>query len=50
MSGEELCEITITAPDAEWLRDLCRQLVESRLAASAHVVHPVVSVYRGRAR
>ncbi len=46
MNGDELCEVTITAPDPGWLTDLCRQLVEQRLASSAHVVHPIVSVYR----
>jgi periplasmic divalent cation tolerance protein len=25
---------------------LCRQLVDVRLAASAHVIHPVTSIYR----
>jgi periplasmic divalent cation tolerance protein len=44
--SHELCEVTITGPDRDWLVALCRQLVEARLAASAHVVHPVTSVYR----
>jgi periplasmic divalent cation tolerance protein len=43
---EDLCEVTITAPDREWLVDLCRQLIEARLASSAHVIHPIMSVYR----
>jgi periplasmic divalent cation tolerance protein len=43
---EDLCEVIVTAPDREWLLDLCRQLVESRLASSAHVVDSVASVYR----
>jgi periplasmic divalent cation tolerance protein len=46
MSAEELCEIVVTAPDRDWLIDLCRQPIEARLAASAHVVDPVTSVYR----
>ena len=46
MSADGLCEITITAPDRHWLLDLCRQLVDARLAASAHVLHPVTSIYR----
>lgn len=41
-----LCEIIITAPDADWLVALCQQLVERRLASSAHVVRDVVSIYR----
>jgi periplasmic divalent cation tolerance protein len=43
---EDLCEVIITAPDRVWLVELCRQLVEARLASSAHVVHPVISIYR----
>ena len=43
---DDLCEVIITAPDRDWLVDLCRQLVEARLASSAHVVHPVTSIYR----
>jgi periplasmic divalent cation tolerance protein len=46
MTADDLCEVTITAPDAEWLTDLCRQLVDARLAASAHVIHPITSIYR----
>jgi periplasmic divalent cation tolerance protein len=42
------CEVIVTAPDADWLADLCHQLVDARLAASAHVVHPVTSIYRWR--
>ena len=42
----DLVEVTITAPDPNWLVDLCHQLVDARLAASAHVVHPVTSIYR----
>jgi periplasmic divalent cation tolerance protein len=44
--AEELVEVTITAPDRDWLIDLCRQLVDVRLASSAHVMHPIASVYR----
>src|SRR4051794_28570465 len=40
------CEVSITAPDREWLVDLCRQLVDRRLASSAHVVSPILSIYR----
>ena len=43
---DELVEVTITAPDRDWLVDLCHQLVDSRLASSAHVIHPVTSIYR----
>jgi periplasmic divalent cation tolerance protein len=43
---DDLVEVTITAPDPEWLTDLCRQLVDARLASSAHVIHPITSIYR----
>ena len=46
MTDSELVEVTITAPDPDWLADLCVQLVEARLASSAHVVHPIMSIYR----
>ena len=42
---EDLCEVIVTAPDGTWLEDLCRQLVTNRLAASAHVIHNVRSIY-----
>jgi periplasmic divalent cation tolerance protein len=42
----ELCEIVITAPDAEWLTDLTRQLVNERLCASVHNFTPVRSIFR----
>ena len=46
MTDADLCEVTITAPDRDWLADLCRQLVDARLASSAHVIHPITSIYR----
>ena len=42
----ELCEVVITAPDPQWLKDFSRKLVEARLCASAHNFAPVRSVYR----
>lgn len=42
----ELCEVVITAPDPEWLKDFSRKLIEDRLAASAHNFTPVQSIYR----
>ncbi len=44
--SEDLCEVTITAPDAEWLATLAHDLVERRLCASAHIVAPIRSIYR----
>jgi periplasmic divalent cation tolerance protein len=46
MTADDLCEVVVTAPDPAWLRDLCHALIDQRLAASAHVIHPVTSVYR----
>jgi periplasmic divalent cation tolerance protein len=43
---DDAIEVTVTAPDADWLGELCRALVEERLCASAHVIAPVRSVYR----
>ena len=44
----ELCEVVITAPDPDWLKDFSRKLVEQRLCASAHNFAPVRSIYRWR--
>lgn len=42
----ELCEVVITAPDPDWLRNFSRKLVEDGLCASVHNFTPVLSVYR----
>ena len=46
MNADDPCEVVVTAPDGDWLKNLCRDLIEARLASSAHVVSPVTSVYR----
>jgi periplasmic divalent cation tolerance protein len=46
MTDTDLVEVTITAPDPDWLTELCRELVAARLASSAHVIHPITSIYR----
>ena len=46
MTNDAIVEVTITAPTADWLADLCRQLIDARLAASAHIIHPITSIYR----
>jgi periplasmic divalent cation tolerance protein len=46
VNTDDPCEIVVTAPDETWLKNLCRQLVDARLASSAHVVFPVSSIYR----
>ena len=42
----ELCEVVITAPDPDWLRDFTRSLVSERLASNVHNFAPVESTYR----
>lgn len=42
----ELCEVVITAPDPEWLREFTRDLVVERLASNVHNFAPVQSTYR----
>jgi periplasmic divalent cation tolerance protein len=44
--SDDVCEVTITAPDASWLAALARDLIERRLCASAHVIAPIRSIYR----
>jgi periplasmic divalent cation tolerance protein len=44
--SDEICEVIITAPDAEWLAAFTRRLVDDRLAASGHVITEVRSLYR----
>src|SRR4051812_28518263 len=46
MIADDICEVIVTAPDRQWLVDPCHKLREVRLASSAHIVHPVSSVYR----
>jgi periplasmic divalent cation tolerance protein len=42
----EVCAVTITAPDAEWLTAFVRRMVEDRLCAGGHITTPIRSVYR----
>jgi periplasmic divalent cation tolerance protein len=44
----DVCEVVITAPDAEWLAHFTRRLVDDGLCASGHSVTPVRSIYRWR--
>ncbi|GAA2528158.1 divalent-cation tolerance protein CutA [Winogradskya humida] len=41
-----VCEVVITAADAEWLAGFTRRLVEDRLAACGHQITPIRSIYR----
>ena len=44
---DEICDVTITADDAEWLAGWVRRLVEDRLAACGNIdVGRVRSIYR----
>ncbi|MFP5070511.1 divalent-cation tolerance protein CutA [Pseudonocardia nantongensis] len=42
----ELCEVVITAPDPNWLRQFTRELVAERLCSSVHNFSPVQSTFR----
>lgn len=47
MSDEpQIVDVTITAPDADWLAEHCRSLIEHRLAASANIIPAIKSIYR----
>ncbi|GAA2131610.1 divalent-cation tolerance protein CutA [Glycomyces algeriensis] len=43
---QPICEVTITAPDAAWLAEFTRKLVEERLAACGHNLVEIRSIYR----
>lgn len=45
---EEVCEVIITAPDADWLADFTRTLVDDRLCACGHSIASTRSIYRWR--
>lgn len=42
--NDDICEVIITAPDADWLLSHTRRLVEARLAACGHH-QPIRSIY-----
>ena len=42
----EICEVVITAADADWLGGFTRRLVEDRLAACGQQIAAIRSVYR----
>ncbi|SDT70375.1 divalent-cation tolerance protein CutA [Actinoplanes derwentensis] len=44
--NDEVCEVIVTAPEAEWLVEFTRRLVIDRIAASGHNITPVRSIYR----
>lgn len=49
-SESEVCEVIITAPDAEWLAAFTRRLIEDRLVASGHHFAPIRSIFHWRER
>jgi periplasmic divalent cation tolerance protein len=42
---EEVCEILITAPDADWLASFVHGLIQQRLCAAGHI-DEIRSIYR----
>ena len=46
MTSDAICEVVITAADAEWLADFTRSLVTDRLAACGHHIESIRSIYR----
>jgi periplasmic divalent cation tolerance protein len=42
----QVCEVVITADDADWLADFTRELVEDRLAACGQNIAAIRSIYR----
>lgn len=46
LASEALCQVTITAPDEDWLVSFGRTLVEQRLCASVHTQANVRTSYR----
>ena len=42
----DICEVVITAADADWLAAFTRRLVEDRLAACGHQIAAIRSIYR----
>jgi periplasmic divalent cation tolerance protein len=46
MSDDEVCEVIITAGDADWLAGFTRSLVQDRLAACGQNIAVIRSIYR----
>jgi periplasmic divalent cation tolerance protein len=44
--SDDVCEVIITADNADWLADFTRKLVEDRLAACGQNIAPIRSIYR----
>lgn len=46
----DICEVVITADDADWLAEFARTLVPERLFACGHNIVPIRSIYRWEGR
>ena len=46
MAAADICEVVVTAADADWLARFTRRLVEDRLAACGHQIAAIRSIYR----
>jgi periplasmic divalent cation tolerance protein len=46
VSEDDVCEVIITADNAEWLANFTRSLVEDRLAACGQNIASIRSIYR----
>lgn len=44
--ASQVCQVVITAPDADWLVAFTRNLVEDRLIAAVHHAGEIRSIYR----
>jgi len=42
----DICEVIITAPDADWLAQFTTDLVAEKLTACGHNITPIRSIYR----
>lgn len=45
---DDLCEVIITAPDADWLAEFVRGLIVDRLCAGSHHLTEIRSIYPWR--
>jgi periplasmic divalent cation tolerance protein len=45
MPEPDACEITLTAPDEQWLSRFTDELVEERLCAAAHLFPKITATY-----
>ena len=45
VATEDLCEVIITAPDADWLAQFVRELILDRLCAGSHHITQIRSIY-----